>query len=102
MDVNNHSCVNHENMIVSLTLFDNIFVQIVNLLLPIKETLAAFWLLVSSPVSVVRSGATRALQFFLFRYFDEYMLLIGLHLKLGCLVAKNSGLKIYSFKALIV
>ena len=29
------------------------------------------------------------------------MLLIGLHLKLGCLVAKNSGLKIYSFKALI-
>ena len=87
-------------MIVSLTLFDNIFVQIVNLLLPIKETLAAFWLLVSSPVSVVRSGATRALQF-LFWYFDEYMLLIGLHLKLGCLVAKNSGLKIYSFKALI-
>ena len=63
MDVNNHSCVNHENMIVSLTLFDNIFVQIVNLLLPIKETLAAFWLLVSSPVSVVWSGATRVLQY---------------------------------------
>ena len=50
-------------MIVSLTLFDNIFVQIVNLLLPIKETLAAFWLLVSSPVSVVWSGATRLLQY---------------------------------------